>query len=78
MEGMFSLEMPAGTIARWRPDGSSVIQGRATLTVGIHILFFSMSVQISMEKSFGNQAGDPRIADVITLQDWQSYAAAFA
>ena len=59
-------------------NGKSVITGRATLTVGIHILFFSMSVSISMEKSFGNTSGDPRIADVITLTDWQDYAAAFA
>ena len=59
-------------------NGKSVITGRATLTVGIHILFFSMSVSISMEKSFGNTSGDPRIADVITLKDWQDYAAAFA
>lgn len=58
--------------------GKSVITGRATLTVAIHVLFFSMSVSITMEKSFGNKPGDPRIAQVITLQDWQDYAAAFA
>jgi hypothetical protein len=55
-----------------------LVIGRATLTVAVHVLFFSASVQISMEKSFGNRAGDPSITDVLTLQDWQSYAAAFA
>jgi hypothetical protein len=59
-------------------NGKKMIQGRATLTVSIRILFFSASVQISMEKSYGSTAGDPRIADVLSLGDWQAYAAAFA
>jgi hypothetical protein len=59
-------------------NGKKMVQGRATLTVSIHVLFFSASVQISMEKSFGSDSGDPRIADVLSPADWAEYAAAFA
>jgi hypothetical protein len=59
-------------------NGKKMVQGRATLTVSIHILFFSASVQISMEKSFGNSSGDPRISDVLSAADWAEYAGAFA
>jgi hypothetical protein len=59
-------------------NGKKMVQGRATLTVSIHILFFSASVQISMEKSFGNTSGDPRISDVLSAADWAEYAGAFA
>jgi len=53
------------------------IQGRATLTISIHIIFFSISVSVSVERSFGSGSGDPKIADVISGQDWQDYCLAF-
>jgi hypothetical protein len=31
-----------------------------------------------MEKSFGSNPGDPRVDNVLTAQDWATYAAAFA
>jgi hypothetical protein len=58
--------------------GKKLIQGRATLTVSVHVLFFSASVAITMEKSFASTAGDPRIEQLITAEDWAAYAAAFA
>jgi hypothetical protein len=54
-------------------------QGRATLTVSISIAFFSTSVSMSVERSFGSGPGDPSAADVFPqYADWQRYALAFA
>jgi hypothetical protein len=77
--GIISISLDLNLSFTYKKTGNkSVITGKATLTIAIRILFFSMSVSITMEKSFGNTAGDPSIADVITLADWQDYAAAFA
>ncbi|MBV8276902.1 MAG: hypothetical protein JO170_16815, partial [Verrucomicrobia bacterium] len=58
---------------------SNKVTGRATLTVSVHVLFFSTSVQLSVERSYGNGSSDPSVKDVLpTLQLWQEYAAAFA
>jgi hypothetical protein len=59
-------------------NGKKLIEGRATLTVSVHVLFFSASVSISMEKSFAANPGDPRVQDVLTASDWADYAAVFA
>ncbi len=59
-------------------NGKSFVQGRATMTVAVHVLFFSASVSISVERSFAANPGDPRIDSVLTAQDWSKYAAAFA
>jgi len=50
--------------------------GQATLTVKIKILFFSMSVGISMEKVFAGS--DPNFRDMILPPDWAKYCDAFA
>ena len=58
-------------------DGKA--SGRATLTVAVKVLFFSKSVEISVEKQFGGSAGDPTFAHLITSPKvWNSYASAFA
>lgn len=54
------------------------ITGRATLTVSISVLFFSASVQMSVERSYGNGSNDPSVKDVMSATDWGNYAAAFA
>jgi hypothetical protein len=59
-------------------NGKEMVQGRATLTVSIHVLFFSTSVQLSVEKSFGKSPGDPLVQQVISAADWATYAAAYA
>lgn len=53
--------------------------GRATLTVAVKVLFFSKSVEISVEKQFGGSEGDPTFAHLITSPGvWASYANAYA
>jgi len=59
-------------------NGQKTVEGRATLTVSVHVLFFSASVQISMEKSFAAGSIPPKIPDVITAADWATYQGAFA
>lgn len=52
------------------------IAGEATITIEVHVLFFSTSVQASLRREFG----DPRIsfADLIGPSDWDQYCDAFA
>jgi hypothetical protein len=57
--------------------GRKTVQGRATLTVSVHVLFFSASVQLSVEKSFDAGSYGPRMYQVIDAADWAEYAAAF-
>jgi len=53
--------------------------GRATLTVKVEIVFFSTSVEITVEKSFGGQSGDPKFLELFTNAPvWAEYAGAFA
>jgi hypothetical protein len=63
------------TLAYFPPQDKA--QGRATLVVAVHVAFFSQSVELSVERSFGGHGGDPTFADVTTPEDWQAYAAAF-
>jgi len=60
-------------------DSEGKASGRATLTVAVKVLFFSKSVEISVEKRFGGSAGDPTFAQLITSAGvWNTYASAFA
>jgi hypothetical protein len=54
------------------------VWGQATLTVKIEIIFFSISVDLHVERKFKGSAGDPTFADLMTEDDWNSYADAFA
>jgi hypothetical protein len=53
--------------------------GIAKLTVKVEVLLFSKSVEITVEKTFGGQNGDPVFAEVWeTPGVWSEYAGAFA
>lgn len=53
--------------------------GRATLTVKVELLFFSTSVEITVEKRFGGSSGDPKFGEVFDAPlIWNTYAGAFA
>lgn len=54
------------------------ISGRASLTIGIKVLFFSKSVTLSVERTFAGSAGDPTFTDCFELEDWGEYCDAFA
>ena len=53
--------------------------GRATLTVKVEIVFFSTSVEVTVEKAFGGSSGDPKFRELFTdASVWNEYAGAFA
>ncbi|HVS81539.1 MAG TPA: hypothetical protein VHE60_07375, partial [Pyrinomonadaceae bacterium] len=60
--------------------------GRATLTVEVHVLFFSASVEISCERKFAGSSGDPNFEQQMgpymlngaTVKPWDDYSMAFA
>ncbi len=58
--------------------------GRASLVVEIEILFFSASVEISVERRLAGSKGDPTLYQVMPPDDdgmnadWAEYCAAFA
>jgi hypothetical protein len=44
----------------------------------VHVLFFSASVQLSVERSFSAGGGDPSVAQLMDAADWHEYARSFA
>jgi hypothetical protein len=77
--GIISISIDLNLSLAWihTPQGDK-IQGRATLTISVHIVFFSISVQLSVERSFGSGSGDPKVDQLISPRDWALYASAFA
>lgn len=58
--------------------GPNKLIGRASIEIEVNLLFFSASVSISVERRLAGSNDDPTLADLMTAQDWQEYAAAFA
>ncbi len=54
------------------------VNGYASLTIGIRVLFLSKSVTLSVERSFVGSAVDPSFSDCFELDDWGDYCRAFA
>jgi hypothetical protein len=56
--------------------------GRASITIEVHIIFFSLSVSISCEKRFRGANGDPSFVELMDgppgARPWDDYCAAFA
>ena len=67
---MKKLTVPVGVGPGWFTPG---------LTVAVKVVFFSKSVEISVEKRFGGSGGDPTFAQLVTSPAvWSEYAGAFA
>ena len=52
--------------------------GEATLKIKVEVLFFSTSVSLHAQRSFGGNGSDPNIQQSVTKEDWLEYCAAFA
>jgi hypothetical protein len=75
--GLISVSLEFMLTFSYDSDGKA--SGRATLTVAVKVVFFSKSVEISVEKRFGGSGGDPTFAQLITSPAvWSEYAGAFA
>lgn len=60
-------------------SGRDKAYGRATLTVHVEVLFFSASVELTVERAFGGESGDPTFGELFTTpESWSEYALAFA
>jgi hypothetical protein len=58
---------------------ASKLYGQATLTVEIEILFFSVSVDVTVEKTFIGSEADPTFLDLVPDKAlWDEYCAAYA
>ncbi len=59
-------------------SGRDKAYGRATLTVEVEVLFFSASVELTVERAFGG-SGDPHFQEMWTKPEmWSDYALSFA
>jgi hypothetical protein len=77
--GIISVSIDLNLSLSWQTTaGKSRIDGKATLKVSVHVLFFSASVSLSVERSFAANPGDPKVDQLISAGDWAAYAAAFA
>jgi hypothetical protein len=77
--GIISISLDLNISLSWEhSDKGDLIEGRATMTVSVHVLFFSADVQLSVERSFSAGGGDPRVAQLVTVHQWSEYAGAFA
>ena len=79
--GIISISLDLNLSLSWQqsPEQGNVIEGRATMTVSVHVLFFSASVGISVERSFSAGGGtDPDVGQLMTADHWSEYAGAFA
>jgi len=54
------------------------VWGQAKLTVKVEILFFSASVELSVERKFKGSNGDPLFADLMDKPHWDEYCLAYA
>lgn len=52
--------------------------GEASMTVEIEILFFSVDVTLTVRREFAGGSADPTLADAFSLEEWDTYQAAFA
>jgi hypothetical protein len=67
------------SLGYYKSGGMSEVKGQASLVVEIEILFFSVSVTVSVEKRLAGSPADPLLVDFIPDQaTWNAYAKAFA
>jgi hypothetical protein len=67
------------SLGYYKVGSASEVRGQATLVIEIELLFFSASVNLTVERRFGGAASDPVFADLIPSPGvWQAYADAFA
>jgi hypothetical protein len=77
----FHLSLAYELLQKDGNDGvrASKLFGQATLTVEIDILFFSASVDVTVEKTFVGSEADPKFIDLVPHKAvWDEYCAAYA
>jgi hypothetical protein len=59
-------------------DHQARLLGTATVTVEVEVVFFSKSVEVTMERTLLGSAGDPTFTQMMNRQQWKAYRQAFA
>ena len=54
------------------------LEGEATLKVKVEVLFFSKTVSVTVHRELQGADADPKFAEMIDQDDWQTYCLAFA
>ena len=63
----------------YEKDGANTkVVGDATLTISVHVLFFSVTVSASVHREFAGSHNDPSFADQVSEDNWNAYQLAFA
>ena len=77
--GLISVSLTFHVDLAYQVDaGYSELIGQATLTVEVDVLFFSKSVDMSVQKQFAGSKADPKFTDFIPdAGTWQTYCLAF-
>jgi len=61
-----------------KPHGQARLVGTATVTVEVEVVFFSKSVEVTMQRTLLGSAGDPTFTQMMNRQQWKAYRQAFA
>ncbi len=72
----FYLGLDYTTTTDAQGNSHHLLSGEATLTVDVHVAFFSKTVSLSVHREL--QGGDPTFDAIISPDDWQAYLGAFA
>jgi hypothetical protein len=59
-------------------ESKNKLEGTATVTVEVEVLFFSASVSMTVKRRFSGDANDPTFTDQFSLAEWAVYGEAFA
>ena len=77
--GIISISLDLNLSLSWieNPQGK-FIDGKATMSISVHIIFFSISVSVTVERKFQAGSGDPQVWQLMNDNQWSQYAEAFA
>ncbi len=77
--GIISASIDVELDLTYEKDGPDTkVVGEATLTISVHIVFFSITVSASVQRQFSGSHNDPTFADQVTETNWEDYLLAFA
>lgn len=79
MLGLISISVEFYLQFGYFSDGQHhVVSGDATVTVAVSVALFHTSVSLTVHKEFAGADSDPTFDQLVTLNDWDAYCAAFA
>ncbi|MDB5058978.1 MAG: putative outer rane channel [Chloroflexi bacterium] len=77
--GIISASIDVELDLTYEKDGKDTkVMGDATLTISVHIIFFSITVSASVHREFAGSHNDPTFADQVSEPNWNQYLEAFA